>query len=179
VLKEYSRALAGFSEKTLAKGWDLAKSEHKTWVWPHFSVIREACRKYSGETSPVSSEIQGKMPWEVAAAQRETMVKDYLESYQNSALALQAMQEGWGMDLLRYVRELAQIQAQMLVSSPSGIGWDGGVVFGYGTQISEDMRKAFFADQRIAIGYGGINVNVPERAINEWRSRASRKEARA
>lgn len=46
VIREYHRALAGLPAIALEKGWAEVKAEHKTWNWPHFQTIRDACEKY-------------------------------------------------------------------------------------------------------------------------------------
>jgi hypothetical protein len=155
--------LARFSEETLKKAMQTLREEQKRK--PSLAHVMEACKKFS----PSRKDIPGNTDLECHKREinKQKMVTDYVASYRNSTLYLEAYREGWDLDLLAYVYAVADVQAQMILGYQR-FGWDGPSIFGYG-ELTDDTRNSFFKDQRRQAQIGTIDVGIPTTRIAEWK----------
>lgn len=118
----------------------------------------------------ISREITDQYPWKTRKAARDKMVLEYLERFKNiSTIYLEAISGGYGLGLWRYVQEIANIQAQMIITEPNGtIGWDS--VICMGDKVPSDSEAYRFINyQKQQADTGSIDVAIPSGAIGYWK----------
>ena len=163
LIDEYRGALKGFSADELKRGWELVKSTHETWTWPHFQHIRTACYKCKDSKKAADSDgNEQTMPWHIRAEKRENAVKDYLNSYKNSVIYTTARKGKYEEKLYQYVKSVAKTQAHILDPDPCGIPFDG-----FATEGHTDS-KAYINEQKRAVQHGSICVSIPTSLIDKW-----------
>lgn len=111
-------------------------------------------------------------PWEVRERQINSLVSDYMQNFIFSQTWHEAVSGKWDLDLSRYVREVARVQAKMIVAPDRDIGWDGQAIFGSTEQITDALRKGFFGDCRRQAQQGFIDVGIPMGMIEKWKKNA-------
>lgn len=101
--------------------------------------------------------------WELQDRDVERLTKEFMESYRFSSLYLESCREHWDWHLWSYVYHVATIQAQMITGAKVGYS---SVTLG----MSDKAEISRFLDeQRGLCAFGGIDVRVPTKLINEWK----------
>lgn len=172
LIEDYCRSLGRYDDATLKKAMQSLIDEQKRK--PTIAHIVEACKKaipaHSGGGGNSSDE---NMPWVIAAKKIEKLVTTYVDQYRNvSQTYSDARREGWDLDLMRYVSDVATIQAHM-ISREGKIGWNSQTLFGAGTMVTEPMRYNFFKEQERLCAGGSIDVSLPTDRIADWKSSAA------
>lgn len=98
-------------------------------------------------------------PWVLREQGVQRMIKDFLESYRHGVLWSSAVSGGWDFQLYRYVWEVAKIQAQIIAGSK--VGYDIGVLFGYGSNVDKPEINSFLDEQRKLCADGSVDVRIP------------------
>lgn len=166
-LDDYVRTLAKFDENALRKAMTKMIEEHKRK--PTLAHIIDACKEQKSSGSSISDPNNPNHPWVQVQKQVDKLVDDYLAQYKNiSQLWRDAVRERWELDLERYIRAVAEIQAAMIVGQKN-YGWKGPEILGINTIITSADKHHFFQEQkRIAAG-GSIDVGIPTNRVDDWR----------
>ena len=106
--------------------------------------------------------------WEVRDRAIEKRVSEYMAGFSYRDLASEASRGGWDLDLLYYVRHVATIQAQIIEGAQ--VGYNSGVLFGYGSGIDKRDVSAWLDDQRKLCADGTIDIRIPTKRIDAWKS---------
>jgi len=116
-------------------------------------------------------------PWEINEKRRYAILTDYLEkSSHTSTIFGDAFREGWAYDLMKYVKAVADIQAQK-IAGIKNIGWDGMVIFPLG--VSKDDARVFLDEQYRIASEGEIKVSIPTGLIRHWKGMAEFRKPKA
>lgn len=175
-LEEYGRVLSGYSADTLQKGWNEVKDGHKTWIWPHFQAIRDACErlKPSNESaSPSGGSFRADLYRREETARVEA--RQFLAAFESSPLAIQARAEGWERPLLAYATEAAGLQALYIRNVPNP-GFGSMVLIGGARPPQDELTRRcndFVGFCRRQAQTGTIDVQPPGYLVAEWRARAA------
>lgn len=165
-LAAYADALADFDAATLAAGWRTVVAQHAFWCWPSAGTIAEACRHFA--PPPPAGGEQEKL-----RQQAEAMTATYTARFMKANhVARLARAEGWEPKLGEYVRDAANVQAQ-LICGVRGVSFAS-------TLVPPEQRHLsaadFFAGYRetvaAAVERGLIRVTVPPARLREWKGAA-------
>lgn len=175
----YLESLKSWTDGDLKETFSWIRDSFEGRYWPTINELHKA-RKASRGSLGLSGNRAGdfEQPWEKREREIRTMVNLYIEGFKQSTLHSQAMAQRWDLQLLDYVKSVAHVQAQMIVASNNGIGWDSRI-FSYDQlrDLNFDaLRRAWFDQQRQAVAAGRIDVTIPADMIEQWRSRAQRVE---
>lgn len=110
-------------------------------------------------------------PWKVKERQYRKLIEDYIAGFRYSNIWLEALTEGWDLDLWRYVHSIASVQSAMITGS--SVGWSGGDIFGYAIAITDIEKKIFLDNQNRQAQTGTINVAIPTGKISNWKKYAT------
>lgn len=168
-ISDFVDDLYKFSAESLKNAMADMRREHKRK--PSLSHIFDACRNY--EPSKNSHENRVRNEWEERDERVNNMVSDYVTRFKNiSTIWHESVLGGWEIDLWRYIYSMASMQAQMIVGDRN-IGWDGVVMFGATTLITDEMRNQLIRQQRQQAETGSIEVSIPTGRIAEWKRHAA------
>ena len=109
-----------------------------------------------------------KNSWNQRMDQRRDMVNKYLERFKHTNIWLDAVREGYDLYLERFVREVANVQAQMIIPEQSGVGW-GNIAIHDSGQVDPSEINSFMRDQQRQAQMGFIDVGVPTGRIQNWK----------
>lgn len=113
-----------------------------------------------------------KYPWEERAERIDAAVKAYWETFKNSVFYSQCVKENIHYLLEVYIKEVANVQTQIIERIPAGVGYDCNKVFGYGFSNIPEIKQKFktFLDEcRQQAETGRIEVTVPNSVLDRFR----------
>lgn len=166
-LDDYVRTLAKYDEQTLRKAMTKMIEEHKRK--PVLAHIIDACKEQKSAGS-ISNPNNPDFPWVQIQQRVDKMVDDYFAQYKNvSQLYRDASRERWELDLERFIKAVAKIQAAIIVGQKN-YGWDGPTIFGINAIVTNADRYNFMQEQQRIASTGQINVGVPTNRADDWRS---------
>lgn len=143
-------------------------------TFPPISVIH---RSRNARTASGGAAAQPGERFEPFKEQHETqklLIDEYMNQFDQGKLCDQARSAGYYPSLFAYVREVATIQAQLLVPT-NGIGYNSATLFAHiskneGQKQLNRVMNDFWEEMRKQVSSEGrIGVTVPIEAITHWR----------
>lgn len=172
LVAEYEQSLSGFDKQTLQKAWAEVKDEHKTWIWPHPQVLRDACKKHARTVEATPDQmLSGLHPWKQKDEAARTLAREFMKHFDHGILMQRAREEGYANDLSQYAWNMAQFQAAIIAGVKNkGYHWP---VYKFHPNDSQNTIKArcyafedFCKKQAVT---GDIAIEVPNEAIKAWK----------
>lgn len=114
----YLEQLRSFTAEQLGSAWQTVLETYTGQRHPPVAVILDACKKSA--TTAGYEPLSEQHPWEARDFKRRIAVDKYMEGVRQGNRYLAAKRDGWGRALEQHIRDLAEIQAQIIHPSPSG-----------------------------------------------------------
>jgi hypothetical protein len=169
LLDVYRRALSRFDRPVLEQAWQKVAAEQDYWVWPMPETLVKAAERFQSIARRANSTDNDSMV-EKAYALADEYTKRFMKTTQTAVRAREGCYEP---ELKRYVSEVANIQAQLILRGPqSGVGYTGYILFAHHGQRDRPREQEWFAAQREQAAKGSIRVTVPKEAVARWAERA-------
>lgn len=190
IIGKFKEFLWEYSDDVLEEAWvNVQKHKMRTRYWPAVSLLVDECenvaseleakrraserkrRRLEAELSAGSVEELDLMPWERREKQVQLHVDRYMRRFrEKSPLYRDASEQGWVCALVRYVGDVATLQAQMIMQSPN-IRIPAGIIPQDGSVKDTGTFLKMFRDQyglNMSESPPRIEVHVPQKLIEQW-----------
>jgi hypothetical protein len=162
-LREYSISTIRAAIKNLRSKWDRVS-------FPPPGAIVAECKAISGSDNPAGLASQdGSYSWDKNDIQRRKMANEYRLQFMQGEAYRSACENGTDLHLIRYVFEVAYLQAQLIL--PAKNGSFGVLWFVIEPEKSENLgnfRHDFLNECRQIAANGKIDVTIPFYKQKEW-----------
>lgn len=127
----------------------------------------------SAARQEVSTVVRNPNHWEINATTIRRQVQEYMARWLKSSMHNEAVAGRYDLGLMRYVRSVAEYQAQLIVGQQN-VGYEGIVIFGSrrGKTDYAMARKEWLDEQRRIAAGGSIDVQIPAWRLDEIKSMA-------
>lgn len=145
-------------------------------TYPPIATLIKACEAAAKVAVPVARNYGDDEPWIKREHDRKSMVDEYVKKFMQSKIALEAIGGGYDYAMQHYVREVASVQAQLILGFKNiGLSWHVITIQGMSRVDSERYQRNFLNAQLMEMQANNrqILVLIPHEKISEWKERAA------
>lgn len=164
-ISEYCKSLCEFSDEQLKTGWEKIRNSHERSIWPAVAEIRRCC----STVGTTIAEAHHGNPWDERDRRAREAVNAYMADLMKNPRHAEAVTQGWAGKLEAYIREAANIQAQ-LIHGCRNVGFSNIVVPTEGYASANEAFAAYRHTIAEHVSHGKISVSVPASKLQEWQS---------
>lgn len=142
--------------------------------FPAVATLIKACINILDAQAKAHWRVEGESQWETQRIARSDLVSKYMQQYRTSEIMRAARAEGYDGKLDRYAREVAYVQAQLIIPNGNGlIGIESHVIAIDGLPQDDvpGWQREFIREMRRLLDFNAnqISVNVPAEKIQQWK----------